>query len=116
MDCAERHVNNTGRYLQVWGELGEIYAELKFGLRRHGSHQAGSDGIIAGKLVEVKTISPEKGNDHVLVKRQGDFEQLLIVRIDEDFQFTAKLVDRSRLTDSGGRFLRARMQEPKDQP
>jgi hypothetical protein len=92
VDCAERHVKNTGRYLQVWGELGEIYAELKFGLRRHGSHQAGSDGTIAGKLVEVKTISPEKGNDHVLVKRQGDFEQLLIVRIDEDFQFTAKLV------------------------
>jgi hypothetical protein len=101
-----------GGYLQVWGELGEIYAEIKFGLRRHGTHQAGSDGTIAGKLVEVKTISPERGNDHVLVKRQGDFEQLLIVRIDEVFQFTGKLIDRSRLTDGGGRFLRARMQEP----
>ncbi|MEP6876606.1 MAG: hypothetical protein ABI887_19795 [Burkholderiales bacterium] len=74
VDCAERHFQNTGRYLQVWGELGEIYAEIKFGLCRHGSHQAGSDGTIAGKRVEVKTISPEKGNDHVLVKRQGDFE------------------------------------------
>jgi len=84
VDCAERHFKNTGRYLQVWGELGEIYAEIKFGLCRHGSHQAGSDGTIAGKLVGVKTISPEKGNDHVLVKRQGDFEQLLIVRINED--------------------------------
>lgn len=112
VDCAERHFRNTGRYLQVWGELGEIYAEIKFGLRRHGTHQAGSDGTIAGKLVEVKTISPEKGNDHVVVKRQGDFEQLLIVRIDEDFQFTGKLIDRSRLTDGGGRLLRARMQEP----
>ena len=64
----------------------------------------------------MKTISPEKGNDHVLVKRQGDFEQLLIVRINEDFQFTGKLIDRNRLTDGGGRFLRARMQEPEDQP
>ena len=26
----------------------------------------GSDGTIAGKLVEVKTISPEERNDHVL--------------------------------------------------
>ncbi len=112
VDCAERHFRNTGRYLQVWGELGEIYAEIKFGLRRHGTHQAGSDGTIAGKLVEVKTISPEKGNDHVVVKRQGDFEQLLIVRIDEDFQFTGKLVDRSRLTDGGGKLLKARMREP----
>ena len=116
VDCAERHFKNTGRYLQVWGELGEIYAEIKFGLCRHGSHQAGSDGTIAGKRVEVKTISPEKGSDQVLVKRQGDFEQLLIVQIDEDFQFTAKLLDRNRLRDGGGRFLRARMGKSEDHP
>lgn len=112
VDCAERHFKNTGRYLQVWGELGEIYAEIEFGLRRHGTHKAGSDGMIDGKLVEVKTVSPEKGNDHVLVKRQGDFEQLLVVRIDENFQFTGKLIDRSRLMDGGGRFLRVRIQKP----
>jgi hypothetical protein len=45
----------------------------------------------------------------VLVKRQGDFEQLLIIRIDEDFRFTGKLIDRSKLIDGGGRFLKARM-------
>ena len=114
VDCAQRHYRNTGRYLQVWGELGEIYGEIKFGLRRHGSHQAGSDGTIAGKLVEVKTISPEKSNDHVLVKRQGDFEQLLIVRIDKEFQFTGKLIDRSRLAEGEGKFLRVRLRDPDD--
>lgn len=36
VDCAERHFRNTGRYLQVWGELGEIYAEVKFGLAATG--------------------------------------------------------------------------------
>ena len=82
IDCAERHFENTGRYLQVWGELGEIYAEVRLGLRRHQTHRAGSDGTIAGKLVEFKTISPEKGSDQVVVKNQGDFEQLLIVKID----------------------------------
>jgi hypothetical protein len=111
IDCAERHFSNTGRYLQVWGELGEIYAEIKFGLRRHGTHEAGSDGTIAGKLVEVKTISPEKNGDRVVVKRQGNFEQLLIVRIDENFQFTGKLIERSRLTDGGGKFLRGRLKD-----
>lgn len=60
----------------------------------------------------MKTVSPEKANDHVLVKRQGDFEQLLIVRIDKYFQFTGKLIDRSRLLSGGRRFLRARLQEP----
>jgi hypothetical protein len=114
VNCAERHFRNTGRYLQVWGELGEIYAEIEFDLRRHASHQEGSDGTINGKRVEVKTVSPEKGNDHVQVKRQGNFEQLLIVRIDENFQFAGKLIDRDRLRDGGGKFLKARLQESEE--
>ena len=106
VDCAERHFENTGRYLQIWGELGEIYAEIKFGLRRHETHMAGSDGTIAGRLVEVKTISPEKTSDRVLVKSQGDFEQLLIVRISPDFEFQGKLFERSELKGIAGKFLR----------
>lgn len=111
VSCASRHFKNTGRYLQVWGELGEIYAELHFGLRRHETHRAGSDGTIDGKLVEVKTISPEKSGDDVQVKSQGDFEQLLIVRIDRDFQFQGKLFDRSELLGGAGKFLRGRMRD-----
>lgn len=114
VDCATRHFENTGRYLQVWGELGEIYAEIKYGLRRHGTHTAGSDGTIAGKLVEVKTISPEKASDRVLVKSQGDFEQLLIVRIDRDFQFQGKFFDRSELKGAAGKFLRGRLSDHKN--
>jgi len=111
VDCAARHFQNTGRYLQVWGELGEIYAEIKFGLRRHETHRAGSDGTIAGKLVEVKTISPEKASDRVIVKSQGNFEQLLIVRIDRDFQFQGKLFDRSELKGVAGKFLKGRLKD-----
>lgn len=114
--CAERHFRNTGRYLQVWGELGEIYAEIEFGLCRHGTHRAGSDGTIDGKLVEVKTISPEKASDQVIVKSQGDFEKLLVVRIDQNFEFTGKLFDRDELTGGGGRFLRARLRGGVGQP
>lgn len=106
--CAARHFENTGRYLQVWGELGEIYAEIKFGLRRHKTHRPGSDGTIAGRLVEVKTISPEKVGDQVLVKSQGDFEQLLIVRIDQDFQFRSMFIERSELKVHAGKFLKGR--------
>jgi hypothetical protein len=111
VECAERHFENTGRYLQIWGELGEIYAEIKFGLRRHGTHEAGSDGTISGKLVEVKTISPEKTGDWVRVKSSGDFEQLLIVRIDRDFQFQGKLFDRCELKGTSGNFLRGRLED-----
>ncbi len=111
IDCASRHFENTGRYLQIWGELGEIYAEVKHGLRRHGTRTAGSDGTIAGKLVEVKTISPEKANNQVLVKSQGDFEQLLIVHIDSDFQFKSKLLDRSELNGGTGKFLKGKLND-----
>jgi len=111
IDCAGRHFENTGRYLQVWGELGEIYAEIKFGLRRHGTHAAGSDGTIAGKLVEVKTISPEKTSGYVRVKSQGNFEQLLIVGINRKFEFRAKLLDRSELKRIGGKFLEGQLKD-----
>ena len=111
VECAARHFENTGRYLQIWGELGEIYAEIKFELCRHRSHKAGSDGTIAGKLVEVKTISPERTDGQVLVKRQGDFEQLLIVRISRNFRFQGKLFDRSELKGVTGKFLRAQLKE-----
>ena len=50
VECARRHYENTGRYLQIWGELGEIYAEIKFWLRRHGTHRRGSDGTIESSL------------------------------------------------------------------
>jgi hypothetical protein len=109
--CAERHFENTGRYLQIWGELGEIFAEVRFGLRRHATHHAGSDGTIDGKLVEVKTISPEKASDRVLVKSQGDFEKLLIVRISKGFEFRAKLFDRNELRGMAGKFLRGRLKD-----
>lgn len=116
VDCAERHFENTGRYLQVWGELGEIYAEVKFGLCRHETHRAGSDGTIDGKLVEVKTLSPEKVSAQVVVKSQGDFEQLLVVRIDEDFRFSGMLFDREDLSGGQGRLLRARLRKSLDPP
>lgn len=109
VDCAARHFENTGRYLQVWGELGEIYAEIKFGLRRHATHAPGSDGTIDGKRVEVKTISPERTSDHVLVKSQGNFEKLLIIRIDRNFLFQGKFIDRSELSGGTGKYLRGRL-------
>lgn len=107
IDSAIRHFENTGRYLQIWGELGEIYAEVAHGLRRHGTHHAGSDGTIDGVRVEVKTISPEKRYRTVTVSSQGDFEKLMIVRIDRDFSFKAKLFDRSELKSAGVKYMNA---------
>jgi hypothetical protein len=96
----------TGNYLQIWGELGEFYAEVKFGLKRHRAHTQGSDGKLGNDFVEVKTISPEKTNSKIQVKRAGNFNKLLVVRIDQGFAFTAKMIDRRELGKGRGKVAR----------
>lgn len=93
----------TGRYLQIWGELGELYAEVKYGIRRHKPKTPGSDGKLGNDFVEVKTISPEKSAHKVQVKRAGNFNKLLVVKISEDFEFVSKMLDRSRMTKGAGK-------------
>ena len=61
-------------------------------------------------------ISPEKANDKVLVKRNGDFEQLPIVKINRDFQFQGKLFDRSELRGLAGKFLIGKLKIPQPIP
>lgn len=109
IENAKEYFSITGRYLQIWGELGEIYAELEFGLKRHSQfNHAGSDGFINGQLVEVKTISPEKRKDEVFVKQQGNFEQLLIVKVDKHFKFKAKLISRDKLEKFSNKLLKSK--------
>lgn len=104
---AEAYKSETGRYLQIWGELGELYAEIKFGVVRHRPGAQGSDGRIGNDWIEVKTISPEKTNEKVHVKRTGNFNKLLVVKINDDFQFEARIIDRSALKKSGRSHARA---------
>ena len=96
----------TGRYLQIWGELGELYAEVKFGIKRHKPHTQGSDGKLGNDFIEIKTISPEKDGSKVQVKRAGNFNKLLVVKIDKDFNFEARFIDRKRLSKGDGTHAR----------
>ncbi len=94
----------TGRYLQIWGELGELYGEIKYGIKRHKPGTAGSDGRLGKDWVEIKAISPEKNSNNVQVKCAGDFNKLLIVKISEDFGFESKLIDRKLLKKGKGKY------------
>ena len=96
----------TGRYLQIWGELGEFYAEIKCGILRHKPHVPGSDGRMGDDFVEVKTISPEKGDGRVSVKRAGNFSKLAVVRISADWQFESRLIDRKTLGKGTGKLAK----------
>ena len=105
---AEAYKHETGRYLQIWGELGELYAEIKFGVERHRPGTKGSDGRLGNDWIEVKTISPEKGGETIHVKRAGNFNKLLVVRVSEDFEFEAKLIDRKLLGKSKGKLAKVK--------
>ncbi len=102
VELAAQYYGLTGRYLQIWGELGELYAEIKFGIKRHRVHAPGSDGRLGNDFVEVKTISPEKSKDVVLVKRTGHFSKLLVVKIDADFRFEGRMIERRMLGKGKG--------------
>jgi len=106
VEVAVDYKGATGKYLQIWGELGELYAEVRFGLKRHRAHTQGSDGKLGDDFVEVKTISPEKTGSKVHVKRAGNFNKLLVVKIGEDFSFEAKMIDRRALGKGKGKVAR----------
>lgn len=96
----------TGRYLQIWGELGELYAEVNYGIKRHKPHTRGSDGKIGNDFVEIKTISPEKGGAQVQVKRAGNFNRLLVIMISGQFDFEGRFIKRKQLSKGDGAYAR----------
>lgn len=106
INAAQEYKAATDRYLQIWGELGELYAEIEFGLERHAPGTQGSDGRLGNDWVEVKTISPEKGKNTVQVKRAGNFNKLLVIRISEEFEFEAKMIDRKKLKKGQGKYAK----------
>jgi hypothetical protein len=77
VDVASRYREVTGRYLPVFGELGEIYAELRYGLKRNRAYAPGADGRIGNDHIEVKTITPEKTNDKIQLKLSGNFNKVI---------------------------------------
>ncbi|MEZ9667440.1 hypothetical protein AB4284_07115 [Vibrio breoganii] len=107
VDSADAFYRLTNRYLQIWGELGELYAELKYGIKRHKPHTKGSDGKLGNDFIEIKTISPEKKKEAVKVKRAGNFNKLLIVKISPDFKFEGQLIARKELQKGEGKHATA---------
>lgn len=103
VDLAKNYKLITGRYLPVFGELGELFAEITFGIIRHKPRTQGSDGRLGNDFVEVKTITPEKKSEKVSVKRQGNFNKLLVVKINENYDFEARMLDRKSMSKHSGK-------------
>ena len=101
--CAASYKLLTGRYLSIFGELGELFAEITFDIKRHKPGTPGSDGKIGNDFVEVKTITPEKKAQKVSVKRKGNFNKLVVVKINKQFAFEARMLDRKKMRKGKGK-------------
>lgn len=113
---AREYFEFTDRHLPIYGEIGELYAQRRFGIERHRPCAEGSDGRIGDTFVEIKTITPAKRSDTVQVKRSGHFGALVIVRIDEDFRCDARLIPRASLPKGHGNVIDVRWAQYFDDP
>ena len=102
ISTAQEYHELTGRHLQVYGDIGELYARITHGLKLHRNDAQGSDGRIGNDLVEVKKITPFKSNDRVTLNLTRNFSKVLIVKINEDFDIAARLIDRKALPKTKG--------------
>lgn len=99
----------TGGHLKVYGQIGELFGAIAFGIKLHRNDSAqGSDGKLGNDFVEIKTITPFKETAQVEVKTTGHFSKILIVRIDDGFEIMGRLVDRKSLPNRGGKMLKIR--------
>ena len=97
MSTAEHYHEITGRHLQVYGDIGELYGCITHGLKLHRNYAQGSDGRIGNDLVEVKTITPFKSNGRVTLNLDRNFSKVLIVKISADFEIASRMFDRKDL-------------------
>ncbi|MBF9044012.1 hypothetical protein HKCCE4037_11780 [Rhodobacterales bacterium HKCCE4037] len=81
-NAASEYFCTTGRCLNVFGALGELYGSVVWGIRLNRKPNAqGSDGRLGDDHVEIKTIGPLSKSDRVQVKLSGNFNKLLVVKI-----------------------------------
>ena len=95
---AESYHMQTGRHLQVYGDIGELYGAITHGIKLHRNYAQGSDGRLGNDFVEVKTITPFKTNDTITLDMRRHFSMVLIVKISADFEVRSKLIPRKALS------------------
>ena len=106
LNTAQCYFEETGLHLQVYGDIGELYGAITYGIKLHSNYSQGSDGRLGNDFIEVKTIAPSNKRDETVVKMAGHFSKLLVVKINEEFEIAHKLVDRKLLRTTTGNRLR----------
>ncbi len=98
LELAERYHRETGRHLQVYGDIGELFGAIAFGIKLHRNYAMGSDGRLGNDFVEIKTLTPFKKKDSAILRLDRHFSKVLLVKISEDFAVSGRLIDRKELS------------------
>ncbi|PIE12578.1 MAG: hypothetical protein CSA68_12495 [Rhodobacterales bacterium] len=102
LGLAESYYYETGKHLNVYGDIGELFGAIAFGIKLHKNNAQGSDGRLGNDFVEIKTISPMSRKERKIVRLDRHFSKLLMVKIDNDFQIYGRLVKRGDLLKRTG--------------
>jgi hypothetical protein len=111
ISAAEDYYHQTGHHLQIYGDIGEIFAAITIGFKRNKNYAQGSDGRLGNDHIEVKTITPFKKSDVIPIKLSGNFNKLFLVRINEDFEICGRLIRRAELPKRKGAVLRLKWRD-----
>ena len=101
LHAARRFHRDTGRYLTIYGDIGEVFACAVLGMKLNRACAKGSDGRVGNDHVEVKTLSPRSATLCATVRKDRHFTQVLLVRVTPQHKVSARLIDRGRLTFDG---------------
>lgn len=113
LGTAQEYHELTGRHLQVYGDIGELFGVITHGLKLHRNYAQGSDGRLGNHLVEVKTITPFNGTDRIVLNMARNFSKVLVVKINRDFEVCGKLLSRKSLPRCSGTRLVVRWDQVK---
>ncbi len=108
ISLAESYHMETGLHLNAYGDIGELFGAITYGIRLNRTYAQGADGRLGNDHVEIKTITPFKNKDVVTVDMSGNFNKLLVVKINESFDISGRMTDRNLLPKRKGRYLRVK--------
>jgi len=108
ISLAESYHFETGLHLNVYGDIGELFGAITYGIRLNKTYAQGADGRLGDDHVEIKTITPFKNRDEVHVKLSGNWSKLLVVKINAEFQVSGRMIGRRQLPKRNGKLLRVK--------
>ena len=106
LTLAESYYIETGQHLNVYGDIGELFGAIMYGIKLHKNNAQGSDGRLGNDFIEIKTISPTNDKGLTSVRLDRHFNKLLVVKISEQFEVSGRLVRRADLPSKTGKNVR----------